>query len=123
MQAKKLFRRAAVMMLIVVIAVLAYPLRGGNSLRDATGDEIAQQIPYVLDILSARHPFKVGIALSVLNQQGSVDQLAEDYVRSSLNQRDMGVLDCYVTYYVIALDQDDVRKAMADTLEKKLGLV
>jgi hypothetical protein len=123
MQAKKPFRRVAGMLLIVVIAVLVYPLRGGKSLRDATGDEIVQQIPYVLDILSARHPFKVGIALSVLNPQGSVDQLAEDYVRSSLNQRDMGVLDCYVTYYVIAFDQDDVRRAMADTLEKKLGLV
>jgi hypothetical protein len=122
MQAKKPFRRVAVVMWIAVIAFLAYPLRGGKSLREATGDEIAQQVPYALEILSARHPFAVGMVRSLLNTDGSVDQLAENYVRASLNQENMGVLNCYVTYYSVAFDQEDFRVALANSLEKKLGL-
>jgi hypothetical protein len=53
MQIKKLFRRAILLMFIVLAGVLIYPFRTGKSLRDATEDQIVQQVPYVLDILAA----------------------------------------------------------------------
>jgi len=78
-------------------------------------------VPYALDILAARYPLKVGLARTWLNSEGAVDKIAQDYVRSEMKQRDMGLFDCYVMYYYVAFDKEDVRKAMADQIEKELG--
>jgi hypothetical protein len=119
----KTIRRVAKIVAIAILVVLAYPLRSGRSLRDATADEITQQVPYALDMLAARHPLKVGLLRSLLNNNGAIDKLTEDYVRSSMNRQNTGLLDCYVIYYVVAFDQDGIRKDLADGLEKELGLV
>jgi hypothetical protein len=49
-------------------------------------------------------------------------QVAEEYVRTSMSRQDMRVLDCYITYYVATFYHDDLRKALADRPEKRLGL-
>jgi hypothetical protein len=120
MKAKSKFRGFVTLVLVALFAVLAYPLRGGESIREATADEITQQVPAVLDILSARHPFKVGILRATFRE--SADQLAEDYVRSTMEQENRGMISWYATYYLVAFDQDEVRQKLADSLEKKLGL-
>jgi len=118
----KTLRRLTIVVGIALFLVLAYPLRSGRSLRDATADEVSQQVPYALHILAVRHPFKVGLVRSVLNSDGAVDRLAQDYVRNNMNRQDISVFQCYLAYYVIILDKDEVRKAIADGLERDLGL-
>jgi len=119
---KKLFRNVAIAVGVVLVVVLVYPMRSGKGLQEATADEVAQQVPYALDILAARYPVKVGLVRTWLNSDGAVDKIAQDYVRSSMKESDIGLLDCYVLYYSVAFDKEDVRKAMADRLEKELGL-
>ena len=119
---KKLFRNIAIAVAVILAIVLLYPMRSGKGLQDATADAIAQQVPYALDILAARYPVKVGLARTWLSSQVAVDKIAQDYVRSSMKQSDMGWLDCYVVYYSVTFDKEDVRQAMADRIEKELGL-
>jgi hypothetical protein len=122
MESKKHLRHAALLVLIAALSVAAYPLRNGRSLRDATADEIVQQVPYSLDILAARHPVKVGLLRNLLNDDGSVDRFAQDYLRTSMNAKNLGVFDCYAIYYVVVLYPDAFRQQLANHLEKDLGL-
>lgn len=118
----KVIRKIVTVIVVCLVVALAYPLREGKSLRDATSDEITKQIPYALDILAARHPIRVGLFRSLFNDQGAVDGAVENYVRSNMDQK-MSVVNCYLAYYVVVFDKDDVRKGMADSLEKQFGLV
>jgi len=120
--AKKLVLRSSIVVAVIVVLVLVYPLHSGKSLQDATADEVAEQVPGALDILAQRYPVKVGLARTALNNNGFADKVAQEYVRSEMKERDMGLLDSYVMYYSVVFDKDDVRKAMADQIEKELGL-
>ncbi len=106
----------------VVAAILVYPLRGGNNICDAAKGEIVEQVPYALDIVSARHPLLVGLARSWFNGQGDVDKLAENYTRSAMENTNPGVVDCYIAYYTVLFDKDQVRQAEANWIERQLNL-
>ena len=118
----KVIRNIAILFAIAVVAILVYPMRGGKSLREATADEVCQQVPAALDILAARHPIVVGILRTGLNGDGSVDRFAENYMRSSMSLEKAGTLDCYIAYYAIAFNQDEFRQELATGIEKQLGL-
>ncbi len=81
-----------------------------------------EQVPYAIDILAVRHPIAVGLVRSLLNDQGAIDRVAENYVRSSMQQQDPSTFACYAAYYVVMFDKDDLRNAMADQMEKDLNL-
>jgi hypothetical protein len=120
---KKFIRKTVVTIAVGLVVGLGYPLRNGQSLRGATEDEITQQVPYALDILAVRHPLKVGLLRTLLNDQGAVDRLAQDYVRSSMDRnRNVSAIDCYLAYYAVVFDKDDVRQGLADGLEKQFDL-
>ena len=112
-----------VLMVVIVVAALLYPLRNGGTICDATKDELAQQAPFAVEILAARHPLAVGLARSWLNDNGAVDKLAQDYIRYAMyNQQSVSPVACYVAYYAVMFEKDKVRVAEADWLEKQLDL-
>jgi len=112
----------AIGLAVVLAAVLLYPLRNGGTVCDAAKQEVVAQIPYALDIVSARHPLLVGLTRSWLNGQGAFDRVAQDYVRTSMASNNPGFVDCYVVYYTVMFNQDGVRQAEADWIEKQLSL-
>ncbi len=105
-----------------VALALLLPLKDGSSVSDAAKNKIAEQIPYSLEILAQRHPFKIGIIRAMLNDQGELDKFAKSSVRSYLQDEQIGLIDSYKMYYAVLFDADDVRKGVADSLEKSLDL-
>jgi hypothetical protein len=97
-------------------------LRNGGSICDATKAEVVEQLPYAMDIVSARHPLMVGLVRSWLNGNGDFDRVAKDYVRSSMEHDNPGAVDCYIGYYTVMFDKDGVRQAEADWIEHQLNL-
>ncbi len=73
-----------------------------------------------VEILAARHPLQVGLLRSMFNDQGAVDKLAEEYVRSSMMRQNPGTLNCYLAYYLMIFNKDSIRRAEADWMEKQL---
>lgn len=108
----------------VVLAIFLYPLRSGGGICDAARDQVIQQVPPAVQILAARYPLQVGLLRSVFNDKGMVDSLAQEYVRASIqeNQQEPGRLSCYLSYYVVMLNEDRVRISIADWLETRLQL-
>jgi len=106
-----------------VALVILCPFKDGSSVSDAAKNEIVQQIPYALDILAARHPIKVGLIRSLLNENGAMDSFVESFVRESMDhQQSPGIIDSYITYYSVMFNKDEVRSEMATSLEKEFGL-
>jgi hypothetical protein len=110
------------LLILFIGGVLVYPLKDGDNIRDAVKNEVTQQAPYALDILVVRHPVKVGLLHSLLNDQGQMDRAAQEYVLSSMNIENVGVVRCYAAYYYVLFDKDDIRTALADKMEKDFGL-
>ncbi len=106
---------------LIVVFVLYYPHKDGNTICSATQEEVMEQVPYSVDILAVRHPVAVGILRSALDQE-SVNKLAESYVASSMNAHDPTTFDCYASYYAILFNKDKVRSSIADWMEKQLNL-
>jgi hypothetical protein len=109
--------------ILFILFILWYPLRNGGSICEAAKNEIVQQVPYAVEILAARHPVKVGILRSALNEEGMIDKVAQEYVRTSMiSQQNPNKFVCYLTYYIVVFIKDNVRNAQADWLEKQLNL-
>jgi len=109
--------------ILSVAVVLLLPFKDGNSVSDAAKNDVVKQVPPALDILAARHPIKVGLIRAALNDQGDVDKFAQSYFRTQMdNEKTPGVFESYLIYYVVIFDKDDIRKSIADTLEKQLDL-
>jgi hypothetical protein len=109
---------------VVVVSILLYPLAGGSGgICDASKDLVIQQVPAAVEILAARYPLQVGLLRSAFNDQGAVDNAAQDYVRTSmLDPQNPGLFSCYLSYYVVMFDKDQVRMAIADAIERRLAL-
>lgn len=108
----------------IVLAIFLYPLRGGGGICDQARDQVIQQVPPAVEILSARYPLQVGLLRSAFKDKGMVDGIAQEYVRASLqeNQQEPGRLSCYLSYYVVMLNKDRVRTSIADWMETRLYL-
>lgn len=115
-------RLGSVAIITLIAIIMTLPLKDGDSIRDAAKNVIVQQTPYALEILAARHPLKVGLLRSIGNDQGQMDKAASDYVRSQMTDQGGGTFESYLVYYFVVFDKDAVRKAMADQMEKELGL-
>ena len=108
---------------VFIAAVFLLPFKDGSSISDAAKNEVVKQVPPALDILTARHPIKVGLIRSALNDQGDVDKFAQSYFRTQMDhEKTPGAFESYLIYYVVMFDKDDIRKSIADTLEKQLDL-
>jgi hypothetical protein len=109
---------------VVVVSFFLYPLAGGSGgICDASRDLVIQQVPPAVEILAARYPLQVGLLRSAFNDQGAVDNAAQDYVRTSmLDPQNPGLFTCYLSYYVVMFDKDQVRTAIADAIERRLAL-
>lgn len=107
---------------LALLLVLAFPLKDGGSLCDATRNVVVQQVPDALEVLAARHPLQVGLVRSMFNDQGAVDKFAEDYVANNMLKQDPGTMACYVAYYAVIFNKDKVRGAEADWMEKQLPI-
>jgi hypothetical protein len=93
---------------LVLLLILAYPLKDGSSLCDATKNVVVQQVPDALEVLAARHPLQVGLVRSMFNDQGAVDKFAEDYVSNNMLKQDPGTFACYVGYYVAIFNKERI---------------
>jgi hypothetical protein len=113
----RFLRRAGIAVALLVLVVLNYPMRSGKNLRDAVVDEYAQQWPYALDIVQARHPEKAeSLRPFLLTNHGQLDpKLANDF-RQAVNRMD--ILECYFAYYYFVFDANESRNQIADTLDK-----
>ena len=106
----------------LVALVLLWPLKDGSSPSVAARNELVAQVPYALDILSARHPIQVGLLRSQLSTNGEVDAFVESFVRTVMDQgKTPNIFDSYRTYYVVMFKKDQVRNDMANEFEKELG--
>ena len=111
-----------IVMGLIFVFIVFYPLKDGGSICDATKNVAVQQVPDAVEILAARHPLQVGLLRSLFNDQGAVDKIAEEYVRTSMLRRDPGTLNCYFAYYVVIFNKDAIRRAEADWMEKQLPI-
>jgi hypothetical protein len=99
------------------------PHKDGASVCDAAHNEVAQQVPFAVDILAARHPLTVGVVRAVTKDSGFVDKLAGIYVQSEMiPQENPGAASCYIAYYTVMFQKDRVRASIADWLEAKAQL-
>jgi hypothetical protein len=107
----------------LIALVLLVPFKDGDTPSNAARNEIVAQVPYALDILSARHPIQVGLLRSQLNTNGEVDAFVEAFIRTSMNQgKPLNIVDSYIAYYAVLFNKDRVRVDMANEFEKQLGL-
>ena len=108
---------------VCVAAVILLPFKDGDSISGAARNEIVQQIPPALDILAARHPLKVGLIRSLLNNNGAMDSFVQSYVRSEMDQQKTpGLGESYLVYYFVIFNKDEVRAKIADSLETQFQL-
>jgi len=99
------------------------PHKDGTSVCDAAHNEVAQQVPFAVEILAARHPLTVGVVRAVTKESGFVDKLAGIYVQSEMiPQENPGQASCYLAYYTVMFQKDRVRASIADWLEAKVNL-
>jgi hypothetical protein len=107
---------------VTCVVLLLLPFKDGSSVSEAAMNEVIQQVPYSLDIISARHPLKVGLIRSLLNTNGQLDSSIESYLRANEHPEKMNIFESYFMYYFVMLDKDGMRKTMADDLEKRFSL-
>jgi hypothetical protein len=107
----------------IVVILMVLPHKDGSSVCDAAHTQVAQQVPFAVEILAARHPLTVGLVRAATKESGFVDKLAGAYVQSEMiPQQDPGVGSCYIAYYSGMLPKDRVRASIADWLEAKANL-
>jgi hypothetical protein len=108
----------------IVLLIFLYPLRSGGGICDTARAQVIQQVPPAVEILAGRYPLQIGLLRSMFNDKGMVDSIAQEYVRASMqeNQQDPGRLSCYLSYYVVMLNEDRVRTSIADWMETRLQL-
>ena len=107
----------------IVVILMVLPHKDGSSVCDAAHTQVAQQVPFAVEILAARHPLTVGLVRAATKESGFVDKLAGAYVQSEMiPQQDPGVGSCYIAYYSVMLQKDRVRASIADWLEAKANL-
>ena len=107
----------------IAIILMLLPHKDGPTVCQATRNTVAQQVPFAVEILAARHPLTVGVVRSLANTTGFVDKLAEVYVENEMIPRqDPGAASCYVAYYTVMFGKDRVRSSIADWIEAKLQL-
>ena len=107
----------------IAIILMVLPHKDGSSVCDAAHNEVAQQVPFAVEILAARHPLTVGLVREATKESGFVDKLADVYVQNEMiPQQDPGVGSCYVAYYTVMFQKDRIRSAIADWLEARANL-
>lgn len=107
----------------IAIILMVLPHKDGSSVCDAAHNEVAQQVPFAVEILAARHPLTVGLVRAATKESGFVDKLAGVYVQSEMiPQQDPGAGSCYIAYYSVMLQKDRVRASIADWLEARANL-
>ena len=107
----------------IAIILMLIPHKDGASVCDAAHNEVAQQVPFAVEILAARHPLTVGVVRAVTKESGFVDKLAGVYVQSEMiPQENPGTASCYIAYYTVMFQKDRVRASIADWLEAKANL-
>ena len=108
---------------VCVALVVLLPFKDSDSVSGAAKNQIVRQIPYALDILAARHPLKVGLIRSLLNEHGEADSVVESLVRTSLDrEKGSNLFESFAVYYAVMFDADEVRADIANAIEKQLGL-
>lgn len=107
----------------IAILLMVLPHKDGSSVCDAAHNEVAQQVPFAVEILAARHPLTVGLVRAATKESSFVDQLAGVYVQNEMiPHQDAGTGSCYVAYYTVMFQKDRVRASIADWLEAKAKL-
>jgi len=107
----------------IAILLMVLPHKDGSSVCDAAHNEVAQQVPFAVEILAARHPLTVGLVRAATKESSFVDQLAGIYVQNEMiPHQDAGAGSCYIAYYTVMLQKDRVRASIADWLEAKAKL-
>ena len=107
----------------IAIILMLLPHKDGSSVCDAAHNEVAQQVPFAVEILAARHPLTVGLVREATKESGFVDKLAGVYVQNEMiPQQDPGAASCYIAYYTVMFQKDRVRSSIADWLEAKAHL-
>ncbi len=107
----------------IAILLMVLPHKDGSSVCEAAHNQVAQQVPFAVEILAARHPLTVGLVRAATKESGFVDKLAGVYVqREMIPQQDPGAASCYIAYYTVMFQKDRVRSSIADWLETKAQL-
>jgi hypothetical protein len=96
---------------------------GTDSICDGRNKFLVDQVPGTLDVLSARHPFAVGIIRDLLNDGGKLDALVQQATAQLVaDNQGESFASCAMQSVAIKADPDKFRNRIADKLESLLAL-
>src|SRR4029078_3848159 len=96
---------------------------GTDSICDGRNRFLVDQVPGTLNVLSARHPFAVGIIRDLLNDGGKLDALVQQATAKLVaDNQGESFASCAMQSVAIKADPDKFRNMMADKLESLLAL-
>ena len=96
---------------------------GTDSICDGRNRFLVDQVPGTLDVLSARHPFAVGIIRDLLNDGGKLDALVQQATANwSRTIKEESFASCAMQSVAIKADPDKFRNMMARQIGEPVAL-